>query len=148
MPAPLSPADIECLHTLVQGYAAAWLDGSAEAVLRHFTNDAVLLPHHGVQPAVGEAAVRAFWWPPDGPPTTVTRFELTPREAGGSGDVGFVWGYFILEYETEVDGAPRTVANAGTFMILARRDSDAAWRISHHMWDDPPATLVTQSLSA
>jgi len=148
MRASLSPADIECLHTLVQDYAAAWLDGNAEVVLRHFTEDAVLLPHHGVQPAVGEAAMRAFWWPPDAPTTSVTTFELTPRETGGSGDLGFVWGNFTLTFETELDGAPQTVANAGTFMILARRGDDAGWRISHHMWDDPPAILVTRAVTA
>ena len=143
MRASLSLADIECLHELVQGYAAAWLDGSAEAVLCHFTEDAVLLPHHGVQPAVGEAAVRAFWWPPDAPPTTVIMFELTPQETGGSGDLGFVWGNFTLKYETELDGAPQTVTNAGTFMILARRERDAEWCISHHMWDDPVAQVTS-----
>lgn len=139
----LTPIDIDHLRTLVQAYGAAWLEGDAEAVLRLFMGDAVLLPHHGVEPVVGHDAIRTFWWPPDVPPTPVSRFELTPHELGGDGDLGYVWGHFVLAFETDIHGARQTVTNAGTFMLLARRRQGTAWAITHHMWDDPVATVTT-----
>lgn len=139
----LPPPDVERLRTLVQAYSAAWLAGDAEAVLRLFTEDAVLLPHHGVEPVVGQAAMRAFWWPPGSPPTRVTRFELTPEAIDGAGDLGYLWGRFSLAFELDGGGTTQTVTNAGTFMLLARHTDDAEWSITHHMWDDPAAIATT-----
>jgi uncharacterized protein (TIGR02246 family) len=143
MPRSLPPADVDCLRSLVQAYGAAWLEGEAETVLRLFSEDAVLLPHHGVEPVVGKAAMRAFWWPPGAPPTTVTRFELTPDDIGGDGDLGYIRGRFELAYEIVNNGALQAVTNAGTFIVLARRSGDAEWSMTHHMWDDPVAQVTT-----
>ena len=39
--------------------------------------------------------------------------------------------------EIEWSGAGKTHSQRGTYLNVLRKESDGAWRISHHMWDDP-----------
>jgi ketosteroid isomerase-like protein len=83
-----SAGDARSLQAVNEAYRAAWLAGDSAAVLRLFAPDAVLLPHHGDPPVVGLPAIRAFWWPPDAPPTVVTNMDITTDGAGVNGDQG------------------------------------------------------------
>jgi len=73
----LLEADREAVRGVHDAYRAAWLANDGEAVRRNFTEDAVLLPHHGLAPVEGMAAIKQFWWPADAKLTTITRFEAT-----------------------------------------------------------------------
>jgi uncharacterized protein (TIGR02246 family) len=132
-------ADAGSLRAVNQAYKAAWLAGDSAAVLRLLAPDAVLLPHHGEPPVVGLAAIRAFWWPPGAPPTTITSMDITTDGAEVRGDQGRLWGRFALAFDFEVDGQERSMRNAGTYLMVLRRQPDGEWRITHRMWDDPLA---------
>ena len=105
----------------------------SKAVLAVFTPDAVLLPHHGDNPVVVRAAMERFWWPPGSPPFTLTRMEVTVDDVGG--DCGIAWARGFDEIEWTASG--KTHSQRGTYLNVLRKQSDGAWRISHHMWDDP-----------
>ena len=132
-------ADGRSLRAVNEAYRAAWLAGDSAAVLRLFASDAVLLPHHGDPPVVGLAAIQAFWWPPDGPPTTVTSMDITTDGAEVTADQGVLWGRFALAFSFEMNGQQRSLRNAGTYLMVLRRQADREWRITHRMWDDPVA---------
>jgi uncharacterized protein (TIGR02246 family) len=135
----ISAADEAKVRAVLEQYRSAWLRNDAQAVLRLFTDDAVLLPHHGVEPVVGIEAARAFWFPTGGPSTTITEFALTVDETGGSCDIAFARGHSRLAWITGEGAAARRSTNAGTWLTLLRRQADGSWRITHQMWDDPPA---------
>ena len=135
---PLSAADFERIRAVSRSYCDAWLANDEAAVLRLFTKDAVLLPHHGLEPVVGEASIRAFWFPKSGPPTTVTTLTQTVDEIGGSGDIAYLRGHSAVSWVSGTGTAAKTSSNAGTFLNILRRQPDGAWLITHQMWDDPP----------
>jgi len=134
----LSAADEAKIRGVIRDYEKAWLAGDEEAVMRLFTDDAVLLPHHGVEPRVGKSAARAFWFPKGGPPTTVTELTHTIDEVGGSGDLAYLRGRSKVAWTTGAGADAKKSGNAGTVLVLLRRQTDGGWRISHQMWDDPP----------
>src|SRR5258708_22677518 len=68
----LSAADHAKIRTILETYRSAWLANDADAVLRLFTEDAVLMPHHGVEPVLATKAAPASWFPAARPPTTTT----------------------------------------------------------------------------
>ena len=131
-------ADQAKIRTVLENYRSAWLANDAEAVLRLFTEDAVLMPHHGVEPVLGKKAARAFWFPPGGPPTTITAFTQTLDQIDGSGDLAYVRGHSRVEWVTGTGPDAKRSGNAGTNLTVLRRQPDGSWRIAVQMWDDPP----------
>lgn len=134
----LTASDREAVRQLHEDYRVAWLANDGAAVRKVFTNDAVLLPAHGLEPVVGMEAIKRFWWPPDGPPTTITRFEAAIDEIGGCGTIAYARGRTEVEWTVEDQGKASKFHNAGTFLTLFRKLPDGAWKISHQMWDNPP----------
>ncbi|HEY6928523.1 MAG TPA: hypothetical protein VJA66_02500 [Thermoanaerobaculia bacterium] len=106
--------------------------------MRLFSETAVLLPHHGVEPVVGEKAIRTFWFPKTGPPTKVTRLTHSIDEVGGSGDFGYIRGHSGVSWISGTGPDSRIRSLAGTFLAILRRQPDGSWQITHFMWDDPP----------
>ena len=127
------------VRAAVEAYRTAWLRNDPDAVMAAFTTDPVIMPHHGVAPRAGAAAVRDFWWPKGGPAAGVTRFAVTVAEVGGENTLAFARGTYELEFWHDEAGQRHAAATAGTFLMLLRRQQDGSWRISHHMWGDPPA---------
>lgn len=132
-------AQLGRLKAVNEAYRAAWLAGDSAGVLRLFAPDAVLLPHHGDPPVVGLDAIRAFWWPPDSPPTTIRSLDITTDGAAVNGNQGTLWGRFSLAFSFESAGKLQSLRNAGTYLMVLRRDETGEWRITHRMWDDPVA---------
>jgi uncharacterized protein (TIGR02246 family) len=126
----LSPEDTD---TVKEANLAAWLANDAEAVMATLTEDAVLLPHHGVAPVVGAEAIRRFWFPPDSPPAKVTHMVNSVTEVDGSGDMAIVWGLAELEFTYE----GKTYRNNGNYLSVLRRGDDGRWRIARRIWNDP-----------
>lgn len=129
----LTADDRKAIEAVLDEYVAVWLAGDADRVMRTLTPDAVLIPHHGLAPVSGEKAIRAWWWPPDAPVTTIDRFEMTHVEIGGSGSFAFARGTQALEWTT---GDKRS-SNRGNHLTLLRKGPDGRWRITHQMWGDP-----------
>lgn len=134
----LTASDREAVRQLHEAYRIAWLANDEAAVRKTFTNDAVLLPPHALEPVVGMEAIKRFWWPQDGPPTTITRFEAAYDEIGGCGTIAYARGRSEVEWTVEDHGKSTKFHNTGRFLTLFRKLPDGAWKISHQMWDDPP----------
>jgi uncharacterized protein (TIGR02246 family) len=101
--------------------------------MRTFTDDAVLIPHHGLAPVAGGKAIRAWWWPANAPKTTIEKFEMTHVEIGGSCATAFARGTQALEWTT----GTKRASNRGNHLTLLRKDARGQWRITHQMWGDP-----------
>jgi len=134
----LTASDRGAIRQLYEAFRIAWLANDGVAVRKVFTDDAVLLPHHGLDPVVGMGAIQRFWWPEDNPPTTITHFEVTYDEIGGCGTIAYLRGRSDVEWIVEGKGKPTQFHNAGTFLTLFRKLPHGTWKISHQMWDDPP----------
>jgi uncharacterized protein (TIGR02246 family) len=133
----LSASEEAKIRGVLKAYRKAWLANDADGVLRVFSDDAVLMPHHGVEPVVGKAAARAFWFPA-GPPTTITAFTLTVDQVGGVSDMAWARGHSRVEWVTGTGPEAKRSGNAGTNLAVLRRQKDGSWRVAVMMWDDPP----------
>ena len=125
-------ADESAVRAAIDGYVQAWLTNDADRVLATLTDDIVLQPHHGVDPVLGAAAVRDFWFP-SGPPTTITQFSIEIRGVHGASDLAYVWGRSSLAWDYE----GQSYTNGGNSLSLLRRGADGRWRIAHQIWNDP-----------
>jgi uncharacterized protein (TIGR02246 family) len=117
----LSQGDIVAMRNLNEVYTTAWLDNDQEAVMEVFTEDAVLIPHHGAEAVVGDEAIRGFFWPADGPAVDVTEFTLRPDEITGNDGLGMVRGRFSLSFSLQ--GEKRVFSNDGNYVMILRRRS-------------------------
>lgn len=130
----LAGSDLDAIRDASRAYTQAWLANDEEAVMSTFVAEPVLSPS-GMPYLEGQDAARSFWFPDDGVPTTVTRFETEEVETGGSGDWGFLRGTFVLDFE--YDG--KNYTNRGKYLHLLKRTDDSKWKISHRFWNDLPA---------
>lgn len=119
---------------IARAYAAAWTANDAEAVLRLFAKDAVLLPAHARDPIAGEAAMRRFWWPTGSKSVRVVSMEVEPEESSALGDAGAVRGRFRLAWRFEGEGEEHR--SSGRFLMTLARGSGGEWKITRYMWDD------------
>jgi uncharacterized protein (TIGR02246 family) len=137
----LSASDVAGIRADLQRYRSGWLTNDADAVRKSFTKDAVLMPHHGLAPVVGMAAINDFWWPASATRTTITKFEQTIDEIGGDGKLAYVRGRSEVAWRVEDQGKIQHWHNSGNFMTILKKQADGGWRISHLIWDDPPNQL-------
>lgn len=137
--ASLSARDAQAVRDVIEAYRTAWLRGDAQGVLATFAPDAVLLPAHGAAPVVGEAAIKQYWWPPDSPPATITKLDITIEHLGGDGCVAYVSGHDDVRWTVVEAGVSKTHGHPGTYLNVLVRGPDGAWRIARHMWDDGPS---------
>jgi len=133
----LSAADVEAIKQVHKQYEATWLKGDADGVRSLFTDDCVLFPPHADTPKIGKKGMNAFWFPPDAPPTQVTKLVVTPQDIGGDGQIAYVWGTDEVAWTTIDKGKSTTSSHSGTFLNVLKKQPDGSWKISHHMWDDP-----------
>ena len=133
----LAAKDEARIRAVNEAYAAGWRANDADSVRATFWPDAVLIPQ-GSEPIRGMDAINRFWWPADGPATTVTAFTVTTDEVGGSGATAFARGSFRLDFSYEDKGKKVERTNRGNYLNLFSRDSRGTWRISHRMWADLP----------
>lgn len=133
----LSASDVAEIKQVHQKYEQMWLKGDANGVRSLFTDDCVLFPPHGDKPKVGKKAMNEFWFPPDAPPTQITKLVVTPQDIGGDGQIAYVWGTDEVAWTTVAEGENTTSSHAGIFLNVLKKQSDGHWKISHHMWDDP-----------
>jgi uncharacterized protein (TIGR02246 family) len=134
----ISPSDVAAIRAVVERYRTSWLAGDADAVRACFTQNAVLLPHHGTQPVVGMNAINEFWFPTGSSRTTITRFVQKIDELAGEGTLAYVRGRSEVAWTVEADGKSQDWRNAGNFLAILKKQADGKWLISHLIWDDPP----------
>lgn len=134
----LSAGDTAAIRAVLERYRTSWLSGDNDGVRGSFTQDAVLLPHHGVSPVVGMAAINEFWFPSSSTRTTITKFIQTLDEVGGDGILAYVRGRSEVAWTIEDSGKKENWRNAGNFLAVFRKQADGKWLISHLIWNDPP----------
>ena len=143
-PCEFTSGDQRAIAAVMEKYRTAWLAGDAAGVQSTFSEDAVLIPHHGDAPVVGLKAIREYWWPAGAPPTPVTKLEITTEALGGDCKVAFVRGHDSVSWTAEENGKTVSYTNSGTYLNVMKKLADGSWRIWQHMWDDP-ANLVVKT---
>jgi len=133
----LSAADRQAIAEQMEAYRKAWLDGDAPRILALFAEDAVFMPHHGLDPVVGREALRAFWWPPGAGVTQIVRFDVETRAIEGTPDLIYAWGRQRLEWTTKDDKGLRRFRTQGNHLTVFRRTAEG-WKIALQMGDDEP----------
>jgi uncharacterized protein (TIGR02246 family) len=133
----LSSDDIAKIKQVHARYVEAWLKGDADGVRALFTDDCVLLPPHADTPRIGQKGLNEYWFPPNAPPTTITKLEVIPQKIGGDGEIAYVWGTDEVAWTTVQNGKTTSTSHKGMFLNVLRKQADGTWKMSHHMWDDP-----------
>jgi uncharacterized protein (TIGR02246 family) len=133
----LSASDLAEIKQLHKRYEETWLKGDADGVRRLFTDDCVLFPPHGDKPRLGKKGMNEFWFPPDAPPSQITKLVVTPQDIGGDGQIAYVWGTDEVAWTTVDKGKTTSSSHSGIFLNVLKKQPDGRWKISHHMWDDP-----------
>jgi uncharacterized protein (TIGR02246 family) len=132
----LSAEDIAKIKRVHSKYEEAWLKGDADGVRALFTEDCVLLPPHGDKPRIGQKGLNEYWFPPDGPPTKITKLIVTPQGIGGDGQIAYVWGTHDAAWTTEQNGKTTSASHKGIFLNVLEKQANGEWKMSHHMWDE------------
>jgi uncharacterized protein (TIGR02246 family) len=133
----LSPQEAAAVRAANQAYPAAWLKNDKAAVKALFADDAVLLPSGGHAPVEGMAAIEKFFWPPDSPTFRVLKYEMTPVEVAGGGNLAYSWGKLALTFETAPGDPPKTSSSEGTYLMVFRK-AGGAWKLARYMWNSHP----------
>lgn len=135
---PLSAADRAAILALDSTFVAAWLADDTTKVLSVFAADAELLPP-GAQPAIGLAAIRAYWWPADGSHTRITAFTRTVAEVSGTKGLAYVRGTGALRWTyTKAGGTTTTQSGRSTDFMVYMQDADGQWHVTRQMWNALP----------
>ena len=136
--AELNPRDVSAIKATIEAYRTSWLANDAKGVLQTFTQDAVLLPARGAPAVIGKEALEKYWFTPGGPPTTITRLDITVDQVEGNGTMAFARGVDNVGWTITENGKVRRHYHPGTYLNVMRKLPDASWRIQVHMWDDGP----------
>jgi len=132
----LAPKDESALKALPGAYRDGWFAADAEAsVMKLFMPDAMILPHHGVAPRKGHAEIKKFWFPPNMASFQLLKLTMDPVEISGCGNIAYISGNQSVEWKMKE--SPQITFNAGTFLLIARKEK-GQWLIDRLMWDDPP----------
>jgi uncharacterized protein (TIGR02246 family) len=130
-------AGVREIRSVATGIVAADNQRDLERVLAFYADDAILMPP-GEGPVAGRARIR--------PRYEALFASVTPEiqvhidEACVDGSMGFVRGRNGGRVVARDTGEPRTLDDA--FLMLLRRGTDGAWRISHLMWHRQTAPAV------
>jgi ketosteroid isomerase-like protein len=111
----------------------AWLADDTAGVLATLDTSAVLLPP-GQLPVTGHRAIRAFWWPADGSRTTITAFEWSADEMGGTPELAYTRGVSSLAWRYEKDTVRSEQTTRNMSLTLFAPSADGRWRILRQMW--------------
>ncbi len=136
-PGRLTLDDENAIRATIEAYRTAWLANDSKAVLRTFTDDAVVLPAHGAPAVVGIAAIEKYWFGSGGPSTTITQLDITVDQVSGNDKLAFARGLDAVGW-TVADGTTHRHFHPGTYLNVTKKLPDGSWRIQVHMWDDGP----------
>jgi uncharacterized protein (TIGR02246 family) len=133
----LDDAGRQQIGALIERYRTAWLANDAVTIRSLFVDDAVFLPHHGIEPIVGLEALSAFWWPPKGPEVQIVRFDLETRRIEGTNELAYAWGRQTLEWTQQGATGRERVRTRGNHLTVLRK-TQAGWKIALQAGDDEP----------
>lgn len=128
--------DLEAIRQVTSGIIAADNVGDAEAVVRFYAEDAVLLPPND-SPVVGKAAIRARY--KEG--FRRFRFDIssTSDETEAFGEWAFDRGTTSGRMVPKGNEAPRKVHDK--YVMILHKRADGSWKIARLIWNSAePAT--------
>ena len=128
--------DVAKIRLVHKQYEDAWLKGDADAVRALFVDDSVLLPPHAAKPCIGRKGLNKFWFSPNAPVTKITKLVVTLQNIGGDGQIAYAWGTHEVAWTTMQGNTSVAASHTGTFLNVLIKQTNGAWKISHHMWDD------------
>jgi uncharacterized protein (TIGR02246 family) len=134
-PGKLTLDEEKAIKATIEAYRTAWLANDSKAVLRTFTDDAVVLPAHGAPAVVGIAAIEKYWFSPGGLSITITQLDITVDQVSGNETMAFARGLDAVGW-TVTDGTTHRHFHPGTYLNVMKKMPDGSWRIQVHMWDD------------
>jgi len=123
------------IRNVLEEYRRAWLANDQEAVMKTLSRDAVLMPPHSAPAVIGEAPIRAYWWP-SGSPFTIDEFEQPLLEAYADGSLGYVRGTSRVSWTNDPNGKKEKKESTSTFLAILKKDK-GKWHITHLMWEVP-----------
>jgi uncharacterized protein (TIGR02246 family) len=129
----LTARDSSAIEAVRTAYVHAWLSDDTAGVLATLDSNAVLLPP-GQLPVTGHRAIRAFWWPADGSRTTITAFEWSVNELGGTPDLAYTRGVSSIAWRYEKDTMRSEQSTRNMSLTLFAPGADGQWRILRQMW--------------
>lgn len=133
--APLTKSDRAELAALSARFTAGWQHNSPGEVMGLFAPDAVFIPHDGVKPHIGKAAIEQFWFPPKGSAGTVTSFTKTVDAVSGDTHHAIVWGKSDLHWQDD-----KTAYHWLGYYLIAAERRNGRWFITHLMSSDEQPT--------
>ena len=133
-----SGGDEASIREVLERYRTAWLANDPEGVRSCFTQEAVLMPHHGTEPVVGMKAINNFWFPSSATKTTILKFKRTVEEIGVEGGLAYARGQGKVVWKVEDKGQSEEWRTGGTYMAILKKQASGKWLISHLIWDDVP----------
>ena len=134
--APLRPADKQQIVALHNAYVAGWLKNDKKAVMASIADDAVFIPHDGLMPRRGAAAIAQFWFPGGKTVGRVPCFEEKVTSLTGSNGHATMFGRTNLHYD--LNG--KRYQWIGDFLVNWTKGS-GRWMISHIMSSDVQPTI-------
>jgi uncharacterized protein (TIGR02246 family) len=135
---PLGTDDASAIRNVLEHYRASWLSNDPDGVRSCFTQDAVLMPHHGLEPIVGLKAINEFWFPRTNTKTTILKFARTIDEIGVDGTFAYARGHGEVVWRVEDNRKTEDWRTGGTYMAILKKQGSGKWLISHLIWDDVP----------
>lgn len=133
--APMSSADRSAVGALPSRLTAGWLHNDSQEVMGLFAPEAVFIPHDGVVPHVGKAAINDFWFPATGAAGKVTAFTMTTEGLTGDSETAIVWGKSDLHWQDD-----KTAYHWPGYYLIAAERRNGKWLVTHLMSSDEQPT--------
>src|SRR6185295_3953107 len=133
--APLTKSDRAELASLSAKFTGGWVHNSRDEVMSLFAPDAVFIPHDGIKPHIGKAAIEQFWFPGSGAAGTVTAFTKTVDGLSGDGAHAIIWGKSDLHWQDS-----KTAYHWPGYYLMAVERRNGKWLVTHLMSSDERPT--------
>jgi uncharacterized protein (TIGR02246 family) len=133
VPAALSDSDRREIAALGTSFVDAWLRDDTTAVLALFLRNAVIVPPDG-KALSGTDAMRAYWWPANGPATRLTSFQRTVDGVTGNREVAIVTASVVLTWTSTTNGRTTRQSSRSVESQTLARDPLGKWKIARHAW--------------
>lgn len=135
----LSESDVASIRAVMNTYATGWnAQNPRQSIMSLFTDDAVLLPHHGDPQVEGKEAIERHFWPEGLTGFRVDSYEFEIREITGHPGLAYSRGRYAITFSFEDAGELRTLSNEGNYMMIFR-SFRGDWKIARYIWNDPVA---------
>ncbi|NNE40424.1 MAG: nuclear transport factor 2 family protein [Marinicaulis sp.] len=129
----LTEGDEAAVRAAAVEYVDAWLANDEARVMDLLHEDAVLMPARGATPLDTPEAIRAFWFPKDGPTFEITAFSHEISGVEGCDDIAVVRG---RQKELDFSFGDDRYRNLGANFVTVYRKRDSEWRIQWRTWND------------